>query len=408
MITSWNVAFDMVMEIKHLYEEVIGKKCEYVGDNYLQSWVDALSETDNPRVHIFKGVLDELFVNQYGDYVLLHYKIPHDINGLDYFEAYEGALSECRSLVIDLRHESIVLAPFKKFRNIGECDSLSEKAILARLEKATTIEFSEKLDGSMQSARMVDGTLVMSGSKALAREQSYRLDGGYRYIETHVNYKMMLSENPELTFIFESIFSNDPHVVEYNEEGLYLVGIRDIRNGREFDYREVINIAGRYSVLTTTMYDFTLPEAMDYLKSVSGKEHEGFVMNIDGFRVKMKADDYIKINNWIFGLKDDNILLKTVLSEQMDDIIAKLPSPFKEDVKERTDRIISAIDKRREKVANYMNQINELGFVEKKDVMIWISNNVPRPFDAMVRCRYLKQNVDFTKNLTMEEVMLSE
>ena len=395
---TWNLAFDKMMEIKNRYEELFGKENEYDGDNWLLHWVDRIG------IKEYKEILSELIIKQSGDLVLLHYRIPHEIDGKDYFEAYGGILAECRSLVMDLRAESMVLTPFRKFRNLGECDETSEENVAERLRNATVIEFSEKLDGSMQSARIVDGTLVMSGSRTLDRNESFRLDGGYRYVLSHENYVRMLSENSDLTFIFESIFKNDPHVVSYEDEGLYLVVIRDSNDGREYDYREVIDMAAGYSVPTTSLYGFSFGEALGFLSSASGREHEGFVLNVDGFRVKMKSDDYVRINNWIFRLKDDSVLLKTVLAGEIDDIIPKLPQEFKEDVIKRTRMITDAIECRKATVENYLRLMESQGLTEKKDAMIWIHENVPRPFDVMVRCRYLRQNVDYTKGITMKEI----
>lgn len=396
---TWNVAFDKMLEIKRTYEKRFGKEDEYAGDNWLMTWADKTG------VEEYKAILSELIIQQHRDLVLLHYRIPHEIDGSDYFDAYGGVLAECRSLVIDLRKERMVLTPFRKFRNMGECEETSEDNVARRIRDAKVIEFSEKLDGSMQSARMVDGVLVMSGSRSLDRRESYRLDGGYRYVLSHENYFRMLSDNPRLTFIFESIFDNDPHVVSYDTEGLYLVGIRDSDDGREYDYRDVIDMADRYSVPTTSLYTFSFDDALEYISSASGREHEGFVLNIDGFRVKMKSDDYVRINNWVFGLKDDNILLRAVLAEEIDDIIPKLPQGIREDVIRRTRMITDTIEHRKRTVEHHICLLNGQNLTEKKDAMIWIEKNVPLAFRSMVRCRYLGQNVDYAKGITMKEVM---
>ena len=395
---TWNMAFDMMMEIKHRYTERFGTGNLYDGCTWLRSWADALG------IDLYTKVLDEVYITQYGDLALIHYRYQHEIDGQDFFHAYGGVLSECRSLVIDLRNECMVLTPFRKFRNLGECEEVSLKTIMERIANADTVELSEKLDGSMQSARMVDGRLVMSGSRSLDRAESYRLDGGYRYVESRPEYMSMLSDNPGLTFFFESIFENDPHVVSYDREGLFLVGIRDTGDGREYDYSEVISMAGRYGVPTTRLYSMTVQEALEFLKDASGTEHEGFVLNVDGLRVKMKADDYVDLNNWVFGMQDDNMLLKAVLEERIDDVIPRLLPSFREDVVARVGMVTDAIDRRRRRVDEYIDMIAAEGLTERKDVMLWITKNVRRPFDAMVRCRYLKMDVDYTKGMDVEEV----
>lgn len=395
---TWNRAFDLTMEIKHAYADHFGDEDLYSGDNWLRHWVDSLGNA------FYSAIIDELIVKQYGDLALLHYGIPHDMDGTDFFQAYGGIFRECRSLVIDLRNETMVLTPFSKFRNLGECEECSVENVMRLIEHAKVVEFSEKLDGSMQSARMVGGRLVMSGSKGLDRSQSYRLNGGYGYVESHDNYIKMLADHPDWTFIFESIFENDPHVVVYDEEGLYLVGIRDSADGREFDYREVIGVAEAYGIPATALYDLSFDEALAFLERTSGKEHEGFVLNVDSFRVKMKSDDYVRINGWIFGLRHDDILLKAVLAGEIDDILPKLPKAYRDDVEARAGRIFEAIDRRRSTVESYYLALKDEGFDTRKDSMIWIERNVPSKYRTMVRMRYLGQDVDYGKGLTVSEV----
>jgi tRNA splicing ligase len=58
----------------------------------------------------------------------------------------------------------------------------------------------------------------------------------------------MIKDNPYLTFIFEYISLKDIHTVNYKEEqqGLYLIGIRDVTNGKQWFYSDVKEMAKRY------------------------------------------------------------------------------------------------------------------------------------------------------------------
>lgn len=401
---SWNVAFDKVMEIKGAYSERFGEGDLYALNGcrtYLDHWVQCLDICE------YKDLLLDLHKSQCGDLILLHYRLPHQMDGMDFYEAYGGLMAECRSVVIDLRKEELVLTPFRKFRNMNESPETSEGRIREMLECASIVEFSDKLDGSMQSARFYDGRLVMAGSRAVDRSVSFRLDNGYRYVETHDNYLRMIEDNPDLTFIFEYIFDDDVHVVDYSdrEKGLYLIGIRDSTNGREFHYHEVLDFARRYGVMTTVLEDVDFDSVIDMLDHVDGLSKEGFVMNIDGFRVKLKAKDYVMLNTAIWSLEDDHVLFNAVRFDTLDDVLPKINEPLRSKIIAKASRIIEYVREKEARVMSYMSRIHDLGLTDRKDIMVWISDNVPNDLAVYVRTLCLGKEVDYLKNVKVEDIL---
>ena len=174
----------------------------------------------------------------------------------------------------------------------------------------------------------------MSGSKAIDREKSRRLDNGYRFVESHDNYMDMIRDHPDHTFVFEYIFEDDPHIVDYSgrEKGLYLIGMRDVTNGRELHYYEVLSVAERYGVMTTVVDNTNMDDALEYLRNADGREKEGFVVNIDGFRVKLKSDDYVSLHTSIWNLQDDNVLIDTVKNGMLDDVLPRINEPLRSEI----------------------------------------------------------------------------
>ena len=399
---SWNVALNKLVEIKNAYIDRFGEETLYTHDcrTCLDHWVEKLD------VQEYKDILWDLHKNECGDLILLRYRLPHPIDGKDFYKAYDGLMMECRSVVIDFRNERLALVPFRKFRNLNECADTSEENIRGRLRDAKIVEFADKMDGSMQSARFYDGRLVMSGSRSLDRERSFRLDNGYRFIETHENYLSMLRENPDLTFIFEYISDDDPHVVDYSEaeKGLYLIGIRDVTDGREFHYCEILDFAKRYDVMTMVVSNTDIDGALDLLSTVDGKKKEGFVVNIDGFRIKMKSEEYVALNTAIWCLLDDNVLLNTIRADLLDDVIPKINEPMRSDVLRKAEIVATFVKEKETAVMEYMTQLKEKGFSEKRDAMIWISENVPEELAPYVRNDYLGKEVDFLKNVRAEDL----
>jgi hypothetical protein len=78
----------------------------------------------------------------------------------NFWDLYDGFYKECRSIVIDVKNEDIALSPFRKFRNINECEENSLENITRLMQSAKCIEFTNKLDGSMQSARYYNNQII--------------------------------------------------------------------------------------------------------------------------------------------------------------------------------------------------------------------------------------------------------
>lgn len=75
-------------------------------------------------------------------------------------------------MVINLKTEEIVIAPFKKFRNLNECPENDIKVVTEEIKNAKTVEITNKLDGSMQCVRWYNGEIFMSGSQAINPDMS--------------------------------------------------------------------------------------------------------------------------------------------------------------------------------------------------------------------------------------------
>lgn len=128
-------------------------------------------------------------------------------------------LLEARGMVIETATGDKVIWPFTKVFNYHErgtdCDPDAD------------IYAVEKVNGFMGSARMWKGTLVVSTTGTLDSEYA---DMARDYIEA-LDYGNMLDE---FTYIFEICSPEDPHII-HQEEGAYLIGMRDMETGELVD-----------------------------------------------------------------------------------------------------------------------------------------------------------------------------
>ena len=354
---EWNPVFRFVMDIKRRYTEKFGEPeyKTYIAEekeiSSLEHWIIKLG--DNAAAEKIKY----LEVNQHNEFVLIRYGKfssagdgQYEITANDLWNVDDGFFLECRSVVINLKAEEIVIAPFRKFRNLNECPENDIAVVTEEIKNAKTIEITNKLDGSMQCVRWYNGKIFMTGSQALCQEKSWRLADGLKMLDER--NKCMAESNDDLTFIYEYISLADAHVVKYtkDQEGLYLIGIRDVKTGRQFSYKE------------------------------------GFVVNIDGHMIKVKGDDYVQIHRVLSKISSINLIIESVAENKIDDLISKVPAAYRERVFIVEKIVLDYVKNMEAEVQKYFDKAPKS---DKKSFMIWAESNVPKKYKRYVKNKYL-------------------
>lgn len=408
---SWNPVLNKFVKIKREYRRRFGTISYEYTDGYtdetktcLERWVEELNQIEPcNQYQEYTDLLSCLELNQYNNYLLFRYARYSNVydgevenSGEDFWDRYDGFYRECRSIVIDVINDYIVLAPFSKFFNINELEETSLENIQKKIENAKTVEFSDKLDGSMQTATWYDEKIVMAGSQAINPDKSWRLQDGYRMIHDFPGYEQMLKDHQDMTFIFEYISLKDAHVVKYTkeQEGLYLIGIRNNLTGKESSYNTVIVTAHAYGVPTTKVFDKTLDVIMTELDDKSSDEAEGFVINVDGYRVKLKYNDYVHIHKALSKLSSINLIIRSIADNQYDDLLSKLPIAYHEDVNKVATIVVNYIKKTEGEIREYYNEAPKNNV---KDFMIWVDKNVPKKYRSYCKKLYRGEPINVIK-----------
>ena len=216
----------------------------------------------------------------------------------------------------------------------------------------------------------------------------------------------MIKENKGLTFVFEHIFPFiDPHIVVYKNFGLYLTGIRDVNTGVEYSYKEIKKYADEYKVLMTEIFNKSFYDIMNNLSDKKAEEAEGFVINIDGYRLKVKYDNYLLIHKTLNNMASFNTVIKAIEDENVDDLISKMPKAYKEQIIKIIDTVNDYCNKLENKISSYYNNIKN---DDKRNAMIWINNNVPKKYQAYVRNKYLGIKYSYLKTFSGHYKTLNE
>lgn len=389
---KWDKVLNIVKEIKTEYIKKVGKVDTY----NLEHWIETLAAEK------YDEFIAQLQITTFGTLVLLRY-------GQDEF--YQGdwtnpdsILRHCRSLVIDLEKEEVVIYPFEKFFNMNELEETSIENIQKKIKKAKVFEVSNKMDGSMYAARYLKicgcngcdctleqkiqhGKIITCTSRSLDEAESWRLKDANRMLFQNKNNLEMLVNNPNYTFVFEYISLADAHVIKYQkeEEGIYLIGITDMTTGRELNYSEILQIAKQYGVLSTITENLKLEQLVEFSKTMDADKKEGWVLNIDGFKVKIKCDDYVNLHRILGSLRSINVIIEAIADGKYDDFISKVPIAYRDGIEEKAKKIFDWIHERKKLIKETCDK-GPKG--SRKEFMIW-ADSLDKNIQGYVRSEYL-------------------
>lgn len=401
MKNSWNPMLNFISEIKEEYRKKFKKEpgLTYNKEVYyscVEVWVEELG------IQKYIDIMEYIETSQKNDYVIFHYIGFEKLSSIaleeefatsyrNMWDIFDGLLRECRSVVIDVKNEVLVNTPFMKFFNMDERPESSKEIVEHKIKTAKKVEFSNKLDGSMMSASFYNGEIVVASSQSL---DSWRVKDMTQYLTKA--YQEMIKSHPSKTFIFEYISLKDPHIVQYPKEmqGIYLIGMRDKETGKISNYDTVLECAALYGVKTTEVYKKSFSDVLDSLSKVHGNEAEGYVANIDGFRVKIKYDDYLAMKRLMDRGSVGKAVIKAIADGNFDDIYSRIPDNKKELallVAEKIDNWLKETDKIVHMFYNSMPK------TDRKTFMLAVGEKVPKQYQNYVKMLYIGRNFNYLK-----------
>lgn len=386
---SWNNAFDYILNIKKEYIDTFGKLDTY----NLKTMCEKLNKLD---------FLNNVIITNDNEFNLIKYNM---IECRDLYTNPNSIYRELRSLVIDLKNDKIVIAPFKKFFNINEIEETSINVVNAQIENAKSIEITDKMDGSMQCMRFYNGHVFATGSQAINKNMSYRLQETYSWLEKLPNYINMFSENPHLTFIFEYISLQDIHTVIYSKEqqGLYLIGIRNVDNGYQFSYNEVKSFATKYNVKMTTIENKSFDTILSETSKYSCANKEGWVINIDGQFYKLKCDEYVQLAKILSSQLNPKHVMECIKLETIDDLIAKLPTQFKQPVIDIYNNTLLYVSEITKNINSYYISLKDIK--DRKSFALQVKSKVPNIYHKYMFKLFDNKNIDVLHNVEYENIL---
>ena len=232
-----------------------------------------------------------------------------------YSMGWNDVTLHARGHVFRVSDGKCVLRPWDKFFNYGELfDQDGKPTQLYKLldgtpdmrpERALQGPFvaTEKFDGSLCIAGIVDGALLCTSSGSFT---AWQAEWARDWLDRN-NVDECMRDG--YTYLFEIIADQDLHPIRYDFEGCVLLGIIDNETGIELPYDELENFAlSLHMQVTPRTSCMNLNDAMSYVRNLP-KTKEGLVVTYpSGFKMKLKGPEFLKIQKVFHSLSEKSLL----------------------------------------------------------------------------------------------------
>lgn len=259
-----------------------------------------------------------------------------------------------RGLILAPQEKRIAALTFPKFFNFGE---VAEK--LPQLPFTTTTKY----DGSMGIAFFYQGEWHVSTRGSMESDQA---KWATAWLRSHLD-KLSTPMLESHTYLFEIIYPENKIVIDYyGWQGLVLLGGYDNTNGCERTLLQLcwpfvreylgLHVEG-FEVASEHFH--SIEQLFDLCKQMS-HQSEGFVVRYDnGYRVKIKGDEYCRVHKLISRVTPIAIWEAMYSGLNLEDFKVQLPEEFYADF----DNIRNLIDNQVEDIyqKNY-ECFQEIGF----------------------------------------------
>ena len=262
---------------------------------------------------------DNISVNKKDDYIVVNYILntPEMFNN-----AWE---KECRGIIFAQDDGRLLSRPLHKFFNLNE----RPETFMAGVDLSQEHNILEKLDGSM-CRPFETGGKIRWGSKA---GLTFVTDQVEEFVKEHSEYQDFANFLVEgrFTGIFEWCSRKNRIVLDYPEDHLVLLAIRNNLNGGYISYEEMCGIVCKFwpSVDIVEALHGSVRNIQHLSDKVSVQVGiEGFVISFqDGRKVKLKTEEYRLLHKSKESLCHEKNVIEILASDKADDFRTLL-TPF--------------------------------------------------------------------------------
>ena len=239
----------------------------------------------------------------------------------DYDSFKSQYATEIRGLTITKENakERIFLS-IPKFFNLNETPENNIKILQNKKIK----KVQDKADGSMIQFIQVNGEVLAKSKQSFKSPQAIQAQ---EILDTSSELKFFILDCWENNYHpnFELVGPDNKHVVEYKDNELILIAVRD----DEGHFIDIDKFKYKYTAESFDIQEYTLEKMMT--DQLNQKDTEGYVVKFtDGSIIKIKTLDYIQKHRLQSEGDSSKIVLQKILNEELDDILGVVHEDKKE------------------------------------------------------------------------------
>jgi RNA ligase len=274
---------------------------------------------------------------------------------------------ECRGILF-YPDGRLMMRRLHKFFNVNERDETQQH--LVDLSQSHVI--LEKLDGSMITPVVVDDA-IRWGTKMGITDVSM---GAELFVAKHPNYAEFadLHIDRGQTPIFEWCSRKQRIVVDYPQDRLVLIAIRDNHTGEYKSYEQMRTYAESYEIDLVKAYPGT-GDSMAHLiaETRAMEDAEGWIIRFDdGHMVKIKGEWYVRIHKTKDNLTHEKNVVDLLVSEKMDDAKAFMLADDRERVEQFERDFWNGIAIQVDAYDKYFGMVVSTGLDRKRFALEWM------------------------------------
>lgn len=236
----------------------------------------------------------------------------------------------CRGLISEVATGRIVARPFEKFSNVDE-GGFPESAADVLLVRPGPVEITDKLDGSMVVVWYYDGDWHTSTRGSFTSTQA-------RAARQWIDNLNPRTWPPDYTFIGEWCAPDNRVVLKYDRPELRLIGVREY-DGYDEPHAALVEWSRLMGLpIVPIVAGGDLASVLAQRQGTIGVE--GWVARWpDGFRVKIKTEDYLRLHRLISGFSAARVR-EAILTGEVARYVQKLP----EEIRTEAESIIATLE----------------------------------------------------------------
>lgn len=209
-----------------------------------------------------------------------------------YDNLWNDYIAECRGSIVDADF-NLVAYPFTKIYNYG----IEKEAPV--LDASTKVTAYRKVNGFMVACTWYNGDILVSTTGSTDSPYVAMAKETMLTHQSWADWQLAFnkSDMDGMTFMFECVHPNDPHIVP-EKAGMYILGYRANVWGSPVGYSNDVltDLAEMFNCYKPEFYETTVANLVEQTKNV---KHEGFVFyTADGVSAKIKSPYYLT-SKWV-------------------------------------------------------------------------------------------------------------